>query len=145
MQTFIFLSSFFLSAVRNGLGMGDFHNSKNFFFDFLPYVFEEVKSLCHKFLTTRTPQTGLLPCVNIQADKGTSCHRTMQFSTCVVAVANSDYLLANMFLGHPIVKDGSAEGLAQLICDVVEEHGILPQQLEGFTPGLVFRFVIWFI
>ena len=59
----------------------------------------------------------------------------MQFTTAVVATANSDYLLANMFLGHPSVKDGSAEGLAQLICDEVQRHGIQPGQIEGFTPG----------
>ena len=59
----------------------------------------------------------------------------MQFTTAVVATANSDYLLANMFLGHPSVKDGTAEGLAQSICDEVQRHGIRPEQIEGFTPG----------
>lgn len=59
----------------------------------------------------------------------------MQFTTAVVATANSDYLLANMFLGHPSVKDGTAAGLAQSICDEVHRHGIQPAQIEGFTPG----------
>ena len=114
--------------------MGDFHNSKRFPEDFLKYVYAEVELLCHKFLTSRMVQTGFYPCLNIQADKGTSCHRTMQFTTAVVAVADRDVLLANMFLGHPIVRDGTAEGLAQSICDEILRHGISPEQVEGFTP-----------
>ena len=125
-----------LLAVRQGLAMGDFNHSRLFPQKFLKYVFEEVELLCHKFLTTRRVQTGNLPGLNLQADKGTVTHRTMQFTTCVVAVADSPYLLVNMFLGHPRVRDASADGLAQSIADEVRRHGIKPEQVEGFAPGL---------
>ena len=121
-----------LLAVRQGLAMGDFNHSRLFPQKFLKYVFEEVELLCHKFLTTRRVQTGNLPGLNLQADKGTVTHRTMQFTT---AVADSPYLLVNMFLGHPRVRDASADGLAQSIADEVRRHGIKPEQVEGFTPG----------
>ena len=124
-----------LLAVRQGLALGDFNHSRLFPQKFLKYVFEEVELLCHKFLTTRRVQTGNLPGLNLQADKGTVTHRTMQFTTCVVAVADSPYLLVNMFLGHPRVRDASADGLAQSIADEVHRHGIKPEQVEGFTPG----------
>ena len=55
--------------------MGDFHNSKRFPTLFMQYVYEEVRILVQEFLTTRTPETGFLPPVNVCADKGTVCHR----------------------------------------------------------------------
>lgn len=49
--------------------MGDFHNSKKFPEDFLKYVYEEVRILCAKFLTSRTVETGMLPVLNLQVLK----------------------------------------------------------------------------
>ena len=57
--------------------------------------------------------------------------RSMQFTTAVVALANSEHLLANIFLAQPIVKNHTAEGLADALMEVLQEHGIQPSQLEG--------------
>ena len=57
--------------------------------------------------------------------------RSMQFTTAVVALANSEHLLANIFLAQPIVKNHTAEGLADALMEVLQEHGMQPSQLEG--------------
>ena len=120
-------------AVTNGLPMGDFHNSRAFPANFLPYVYDEVKLLCEQFLTKRTPETGFLPPVNVAADKGTAQHRSMQFTTATIALANNEHLLVNMFLGHPQVKDHSAEGLTNSIWEVLKESKIQASQVEGLS------------
>ena len=119
-----------LMAVQNGLSMGDYNNSWNFPFKFLQYVHEEVQILCEKFITQRTPETGYLPAMNISVDKGTVHHRSMQFTTAVVALANSDQLLANIYLGQPVVRDHTAQGLAQTIVDELKRNKIQPSQVE---------------
>ena len=120
-------------AVANGLPCGDFHNSKKFPAKFLPYVYDEVRQLCEDFITTRTPETGFLPPVNVAADKGTSVHRSMQFTTAVVCLANNENLLANLFLGQPQVKDHTAEGLANSIWEVLKENKIQASQVQGLS------------
>ena len=122
-----------LMAVQNGLALGDFHNSKDFPDKLMKYVYEEVRLLCENFITQRTVETGFLPPMNICADKGTVHHRSMQFTTAVVALANSDTLLTNLFLGQPIVRDHSANGLAQAIVDELTKHKISPSQVEGMS------------
>ena len=57
----------------------------------------------------------------------------MQFTSAVCVLANSDVLLVDLFLGHPLVKGGSAEGLAQLLSDELEKNKIKPEQLEGLS------------
>ena len=71
--------------------------------------------MCENFITQRAVETGFLPPMNICADKGTVQHRSMQFTTAVIALANSDRLLTNLYLGQPVVRDHSANGLAQSI------------------------------
>ena len=122
-----------LLAVQNGLAMGDYHNSHDFPLNFMKYVYEEVRILCEKFITERRPETGFLPSMNVSADKGTVHHRSMQFTTAVVALANSDHLLANIYLGQPVVRDHTAQGLAQSIIEELTRHKIQPGQVEGMS------------
>ena len=122
-----------LMAVQNGLAMGDFHNSKDFPLKLMKYVYEEVHLLCENFITQRAVETGFLPPMNICADKGTVQHRSMQFTTAVIALANSDRLLTNLYLGQPVVRDHSANGLAQSIVDELTKHKISPSQVEGMS------------
>lgn len=122
-----------LLQVTNGLEMGVLNNSFNFCQKFRKYVYQEVQIMVEKFLSTRTTETGFYPALNIQCDKATSSRRSMQFTSCVCVLANSDVLLANMFLGHPIVKDGTAEGVTQLLCDELEKNKIKPEQVEGLS------------
>ena len=51
----------------------------------------------------------------------------------MVALANSDTLLTNLYLGQPVVRDHSANGLAQAIVDELTKHKISPSQVEGMS------------
>ena len=57
----------------------------------------------------------------------------MQFTTATIALANNEHLLVNMFLGHPQVKDHSAEGLTNSIWEVLKESKIQASQVEGLS------------
>ena len=120
-------------AVQNGMPMGDFHNSKRFPAKFMQYVYDEVHLLCEDFITKRTPETGFHPPVNVCVDKATSNHKSFQFTTAVVALANSEHLLANIFLGAPIVRDHTAQGLTNLICEELENNKIQASQVQGLS------------
>ena len=120
-------------AVQNGMPMGDFHNSKSFPAKFMKYVYDEVHLLCEDFITKRTPETGFHPPVNVCVDKATSNHKSFQFTTAVVALANSEHLLANIFLGAPIVRDHTAQGLTNLICEELENNKIQASQVQGLS------------
>ena len=122
-----------LMQVTNGLDMGKLNNSRRFCDNFRKYVYQEVQMMVEEFLSTRTTETGYYPALNVQCDKATSNHRSMQFTSCVCVLANSDVLLATIFLGHPIVKDGSAEGLTQLLRDELEKNKIRPEQVQGLS------------
>ena len=75
-----------VKAVLNGSDMGDLNHSKRFPEKYRPYVAEEVKSRKVQFLSTRLPQTGFLPALCLQADKGTTVHNTRQFTTAAIVV-----------------------------------------------------------
>ena len=70
-----------VKAVLNGTDLGDLNHSKRFPDKFREFVAAEVRKRTVGFLGTRLPQTGFLPAVNIQADKGTTVHNTRQFTT----------------------------------------------------------------
>ena len=122
-----------LLAVQNGLDMGEINNSKNFPEKFLPHVTKEVNKLVGEFFQNRLKQTGFLPAMNIQADKGTNVHRSRQFTTAVVVVPDSENLLVNIYLGQPVVKDHTAVGLASSIRGEIERNFIKSEQIEGFS------------
>ena len=80
-----------------------------------------------------------MPPLNIQADKATAEHKSMQFTTAVLAVADSEHILVNMFLGQPVVKSHGAEGLSTAILENLEDNFILIKQVEGATGDGVYE------
>ena len=120
-----------VKAVKNGCDMGDLNHSKNFPSKFRPFVAEEVKSRKLQFLSTRLPQTGFLPPVNVQADKGTTVHTTRQFTTVATIVPGSSSLISIVYLGQPIVKSHSGDGVSVSISEELSRSLIDASQLEG--------------
>ena len=70
------------------------------------------------FLSSRLEQTGFLPPVNVQADKGTSVHNTRQFTTVATVVPGSDSLISTIYLGQPVGKNHTGKGVS---ISIVEE------------------------
>ena len=58
-------------------------------------------------------QTGFLPAINIQVDKGTTVHNTHQFTTAAVVVPGSESL--NLYLGQPTVNNHTGIGVASSV------------------------------
>lgn len=65
-----------LKAKLNGLDVGDINHSKEFYSNFRSFVASEVRNCLKSYFISRLQPTGFLPPVNVQADKGTNCHRT---------------------------------------------------------------------
>ena len=99
-----------IKAIMNCTDLGNPNNSKNFPERFRGFVAAEVKRRTAKFLNTRLPQTGFLPPVNIQADKGTTVHNTRQFTTVSAFTPESESLISVVYLGQPIDKNLSGDG-----------------------------------
>ena len=76
-------------------------------------------------------QTGFLPSINVQADKGTNISRTRQFTSVITIVPDSDIPICFIHLGQPVVKDHSGKGISQSIRDQILRYGIQNHQLEG--------------
>ena len=119
-----------LKATLNGCDMGDYNNSHYFFDEFRKQVAKEVKKSVHFFLHNKTKQTGFLPPLNIQADKGTNVHRSRQFTTCAAVMPGSTDLIVNIYIGQPIVKNHTADGLASSIAEQILNNNIDPAQLK---------------
>ena len=89
--------------------MGDLNHSHNFPAKFRPFVAREIQTRMATFLTSRLPQTGYLPPLNIGADKGTNRHRTRQFLTALTVVPDADELLQPIYIGQPVVKNHNGQ------------------------------------
>ena len=122
-----------LKATLNGCDMGDYNNSHYFFDEFRKHVAEEVQKSVHFFLHNKTKQTGFLPPLNIQADKGTNVHQSRQFTTCAAVMPDSTDLIVNIYIGQPIVKNHTADGLASSIAEQILKNSIDPAQIESFS------------
>ena len=120
-----------MKAVLNDTDLGDLNHSRRFLEKFRSFVASEVKKRTAGFLSTRLPQTGFLPPLNIQADKGTTIHRTRQFTTVSTITPGSDSLISIIYLGQPIVKNHTGEGVADSITVELEKYGITGAQVEG--------------
>ena len=120
-----------LKAVLNGTDMGDLNHSYNFPDKFRSFVAMAVKNKTVTFLSSRLEQTGFLPPVNVQADKGTSVHNTRQFTTVTTVVPGSDSLISPIYLGQPVVKNHTGEGITITIIDELKMYNIEESQLEG--------------
>ena len=120
-----------IKAVMNCTDLGNLNHSKNFPERFRGFVAAEVKRRTAKFLNTRLPQTGFLPPVNIQADKGTTVHNTRKFQTVSAFTPESESLISVVYLGQPIVKNHSGDGVATSIVEQLALYGIDGSQVEG--------------
>ena len=83
------------------------------------------------FLSSRLEPTGFLPPLNMQTDKGTTVHNTRQFTTVATVVPGSESLVSIVYLGQPIVKSHTGEGVSKSICEELCRYQIDPSQLEG--------------
>ena len=113
--------------------MGDINHAHNFPPKFRPYVAKEVHRRMKKFLNSRLLQTGFLPPVNIDADKGTSRHRTRQFIMALTTVPDSEVFLQAVYIGQPVVKNHSGFGVAESIKDGLDKFKIVGEQLEALS------------
>ena len=120
-----------LQAVKNGLDVGDINHSKDFPMQFRPFVAAEIHSRTTSFMITRSKKTGLLPPLNICADKGTNFHRTRQFITVVTVVPDSDEVLQVIYIGQPVVENHDGNGIAASIKSGLDLFKIHPTQIEG--------------
>ena len=118
-------------AHLNGCDMGELNNSLQFVSKFRPFVAAECMKRTRKYLSTRLSATGFLPPLGVSADKGTTVHTTRQFTTAATVVPGSSSLVNIIYLGQPIVKSHSGEGVANSIVEELTRHSISDQQLES--------------
>ena len=114
-----------------GVDVRDKSHSYKFSQKFLESVAEVVKDNVKDYLKKPLPQTGFAPPVKVLADKATYKHRTRQFFGLTSIIPDSDDLLQYMFLGLPVVKLHTGEGVGQSIISVLEEFEISAEQFEG--------------
>ena len=120
-----------LKATLNGTDMGYINHSWNFPDKFRPFVAAEVRNRTTDFLSSTTSQTGFLPALNVQADKGTTVYNTRQFTTVSAVIPKAESLLNVVYLGQPLVKDHSGDGVADSIAGELTKYGVDPSQVEG--------------
>ena len=120
-----------LRKINDGIDMGDLNHSHNFPPKFRPFVAKEIHRRMSSFLTSRMLQTGYLPPINVGADKGTNRHRTRQFITALTVVPDAEELLQPIYIGQPVVKDHSGQGVASSIKDGLDKYGIVSVQVEA--------------
>ena len=120
-----------LKASLNGEDLGDINHSKNFVDKFRPHLAAEVHRRMSNFVTTRMEQTGHFPALNVQADKGTSVHRTRQFITATTVVPDSENLINVVYVGQPVVKNHDGIGLAKSIKEGLDRLNVRGEQIEG--------------
>ena len=118
-----------------GVDVGDINHSYKFPQKFLESVAEVVKDNVKCYLKNPLPQTGFAPPVKVLADKATYKHRTRQFVGLTSIIPDSDDLLQYMFLGLPVVKLHTGEGVGQSIISVLEEFEISAEQFQGGSFG----------
>ena len=73
----------------------------------------------------------LLPPLNIQADKGTNCHRTRQFTSVIKLVPDSKEVITNVYLGQPVVMQHDGSRISESIIDEHKKGGISSTQVKG--------------
>lgn len=118
-------------SVLNGVDLGDINHSKEFYSDYMPYVSKAVSGRVKIFFESRLEQTGFSPPLNVQADKGTNCHRTRQFTSVITIVPESPNLLNVIYLGQPVVKNHDGPGISESISNELTDWGIKGTQVEG--------------
>ena len=121
------------------------NNSLNFVTKFRPFVAAECMKRTRKYLSTRLSATGFLPSLGVVADKGTTVHNTRQFTTTATVVPGSSSLVNIIYLGQPIVKSHTGEGVANSIVEELTRYSITSaQQLEsGSFDGQYFLCFYW--
>ena len=105
--------------------------SKDFYSCFRPFVINEVRHCVNKYFSSRLPQTRFPPPLNLQADKGTNCRRTRQFTSIVTVVPDSKDLLTNIYLSQPVVKLDDDPSISWSIIDELTKEGIVSLQIKG--------------
>ena len=116
---------------RCGVDVGDINHSYKFPQKFLESVAKVVKDNVKDYLRKPLPQTGFAPPVIVLADKATYKHRTRQFVGLTSVIPDADDLLQYMFLGLPVVKSHTGEGVGQSIISVLKEFEISAEQFQG--------------
>ena len=76
-------------------------------------------------------RNGFRPPINVQADKGTTSHRTRQFTFLVTVVPDSPDLLVFIYLGQPVVLQHDEKGVSQSIIEQMVKWNLQPGQVEG--------------
>ena len=76
-------------------------------------------------------QTGFKPPINVQADKGTNCHRTRQFTSLITIIPGSPALLTYIYLGQPVVKQQDGKDITESIVEQLKLWNIDESQIEG--------------
>ena len=114
-----------------GVDVGGINHSYKFPQNILESVAEVVKDNLKNYLKKPLSQTGFAPPVKVLADKATYKHRTRQFVGLTSIIPDSDDLLQYMFLGLPVVKLHTGEGVGQSIISVLEEFEISAEQFQG--------------
>ena len=120
-----------LQAVKNSLDVGDINHSKDFPVNFRPFVAAEIHSRTTSFMITRSKNTGLLPSLNICADKGKNFHRTSQFITVVTVVPDSNKVLQVIYIRQSVIENHDGNGIAASINSGHDLFKIHPTQVEG--------------
>jgi hypothetical protein len=124
----------------NDSDIGDINHSNNFPAKVLPFISSEVTRRLTRFLANPLDQTGFRPCGKMGADKATWNHWTRQFVTFTTVVPDSANLLHAFFLGHPIVKEHTGDGVAQSNTECVKIYDInRSQYLGGSFDGAYFH------
>ena len=118
-----------LKAVINGADLGNI-NHKEFPTLFRPYVADEVNKSLSSFFQSRLKCTGFKPPVNVQADKGTNCHRTRQFTSLITIVPGTSDLITFVYLGQPVVKEHDDVGITRSIANELISWKIDSAQIE---------------
>ena len=83
------------------------------------------------FFASKLEQTEFKPPLNVQADKGTNCHRTRQFTSVVTIVPESPNSLTVVYLGQPVVKNHDGPGITDSIVSELKLWSISGEQVEG--------------
>ena len=120
-----------LRSVLNGVDLGDINHSKEFYSEFMPYVASQISARLKTYFSSTLEQTGYRPPVNVQADKGTNCHRTRQLTSCVTVVPDSPNLLNVLYLGQPVVKEHDGSGITKSIVGELQTWNLRSDQMEG--------------
>lgn len=132
----LFMRSGHAVGTLRSQAIGQLNHSDGFFFSFRDSIFAELHHRLTTFLETPQPAIGgLPPPLAVAADKMTALRRTNQVAVFLVL----DYVhgcIVAVFAGARVIKDGSGDGTATNIVEVLTvdcklKHEALKKQVAG--------------